>query len=66
MRVYTHLNKAEYKIFKQKAEQLNMSEYAFAKQAILATINQPTELMKARLVIVRALKEAYQILDNAP
>ncbi len=66
MRVTTNLSASQYRVFKQKAEQLNISEYELAKQAILTTISQPTEAMKVRLIIVQALKEAYQILDGAP
>ena len=66
MRVSAYLNANQYKLFKQKAEQLNITEYELAKQAILTTITQPTNAMKTRLKIVQALKEAYQILDNAP
>ncbi|MFA5365505.1 MAG: hypothetical protein WC325_10040 [Candidatus Bathyarchaeia archaeon] len=66
MRITTNISASQYKTFKQKAEQLNITEYELAKQAILTIISQPTEAMKIRLIIVQALKEAYQILDGAP
>lgn len=65
-RVATCLNESQYKTFSKKAEELGVSEYELVKQSVLQTVEQPTELMKVRLVVIKALKEAYQILDQAP
>jgi hypothetical protein len=65
-RVATCLNESQYKVFSKKAQDLGISEYELAKHSLLQTIGQPTEAMKIRLTIIKALKEAYQILDQAP
>ena len=65
-RVATCLNESQYKTFTKKAEDLGISEYELVKQSVLQTVEQPTEFMRMRLAIVAALKEAVEILDQAP
>jgi hypothetical protein len=65
-RIATCLNTAQYKTFSKKAEELGISEYELTKQAVLQVITQPTETTKAKLAILKAIKEAYKILGNAP
>jgi hypothetical protein len=60
MRVSTYLNAKQYELFKTKAKQLNMKEYQLAKEAILTTINQPTETTRLRLALNKFLKEVWE------
>lgn len=59
MRVSTYLNAKEYELFKTKAKQLNMKEYKLVKEAILSTINQPTEATRLKLALDKFLKEVW-------
>lgn len=66
-RVATALNEAQSKVFDKKLEQLGMSEYECLKtilEEFLATGS--FDKAKAKIVLKAALKEAYDILDQAP
>lgn len=64
MLVETHLNTSEYKLFKEKANQLGVSEYELAKQSILTTIEQPTSAIKVQLILNKLLEAVAKDIDQ--
>jgi hypothetical protein len=64
MLVETHLNAKEYKLFKAKADQLNISEYELAKQGILTIINQPVETVRVRILLTKLMVAVAKDLNE--
>lgn len=66
-RVATALNETQYKVLEKKLEQLDISEYELLKTLVESFLETGTiDKAKIKLLVTIALKEAYQILDNAP
>jgi hypothetical protein len=66
MRIYTNLSVAEYRIFKGKADQLGISEYALAKDCILIVINQPKDLIKTKTYLIKTMEWLAKDIKETP
>jgi hypothetical protein len=64
--VQTRLNYSEYKRFREKAQQLNITPYELAKEMILYCLND--DIAKNQMKLTQKLKKLAQDLwqDNIP
>lgn len=66
-RVATALNESQSKVLDKKLEQLGMTEYECLKTLLEEFLETGSfDKAKAKVILKAALKEAYDILDQAP